>query len=201
MINMNTILAAIVFVLSNGVTSCKTPEVTSEENVLTELKGANHSLDDLVNDNGIKIEELSVLIDKSDYILSFIHSDTVVKEYPVVLGYNPEGDKMQEGDFKTPEGIFGVRDKYGHKSWKYFIWIDYPNEESWSKFKKRKADGTIDESAKIGGEVGIHGTPEGADDMIAERFNWTHGCISLTRNDVAEIYPFFHKKIQIEIRK
>lgn len=202
MINMGSIIVAIIFVLSNGVTSCKaSPESKSEELVITELKGVNHTLDDLVKENGIKIEELSVLIDKSDYILSFIHADTVVKEYPVVLGYNPEGDKMQEGDYKTPEGTFGVRSKYGHKNWKYFIWIDYPNEESWSKFKKRKADGTIDKSAKIGGEVGIHGTPEGMDNMIAEGTNWTYGCISLTRKDVAEIYPFIHEKIQIVIQK
>lgn len=200
MINMNTILAAIVFVLSNGVTSCNTPESITEIEVVTELKGKNQTLDDLVKENGIKIEELSVLIDKSDYILSFIHADTVVKEYPVVLGYNPEGDKMQEGDYKTPEGTFGVRSKYGHKNWKYFIWIDYPNEESWSKFKKRKADGIIGKDAKIGGEVGIHGTPEGMDNMIPEKTNWTYGCISLTRKDVAEIYPFFHEKIKIVIK-
>jgi murein L,D-transpeptidase YafK len=202
MINMNTILAAIVFVLSNGVTSCNTSlKEIPEGNVLTQLKGINQTLDDLVKDNGIKIEELSVLIDKSDYVLSFIHADTIVKEYPVVLGYNPEGDKMEQGDYKTPEGTFGVRSKYGHKSWKYFIWIDYPNEASWSKFNKRKANGIIGKNAKIGGEVGIHGTPEGMDNMIAEKTNWTYGCISLTRNDIAEIYPYIHKEIQIVIRK
>lgn len=199
---MNTIIIAITFALGSSFTFCKSivedhiPD--SGRRVVAENK---IPLGEIVKNNGIKIENLSVLIDKSDYVLSFIHADTVVKEYPVVLGYNPEGDKMQEGDYKTPEGTFGVRSKYGHKNWKYFIWIDYPNEESWSKFKKRKADGTIDDKAKIGGEVGIHGTPEGMDNMIAEGTNWTYGCISLTRKDVAEIYPLFHEKIQIVIRK
>lgn len=199
---MNAIILAITFVLSNSFTSCKTSDdnlnITEGRRVVIDNA---FSLEEIVKSNNIKIEELSVLIDKSDYVLSFIHADTVVKEFPVVLGYNPEGDKMQEGDYKTPEGTFGVKSKYGHKNWKYFIWIDYPNEESWSKFKKRKAEGTIDDSAKIGGEVGIHGTPEGMDDMIAKGTNWTYGCISLTRKDVAEIYPFFHEKIQIVIRK
>jgi murein L,D-transpeptidase YafK len=201
MINMNTILAAMIFVLSNGLTSCKSDSVSATEVInSTELKGKNHTLDEIVKNHGIKVEDLSVLIDKSDYKLSFIHADTVVKEYPVVLGYNPVGDKMQEGDYKTPEGTFGVRSKYPHGSWKYFIWIDYPNEESWTKFNKRKADGTIGKNAKIGGEVGIHGTPDGMDYLLTQKENWTFGCISLSRKDVAEIYPFFHKNIKIVIQ-
>lgn len=158
------------------------------------------SLKELVEKNNIKIEDLSVLIDKSDYTLTFIDHDTIVKMFPVVLGYNPVGDKMQEGDYKTPEGVFGIRDKYPHKSWKYFIWIDYPNAESWKRFEQRKKDGTIDKSAKIGGEVGIHGTPEGCDHYIDNKANWTFGCISLKRTHIEEIYPYFHKKIQITIQ-
>lgn len=158
-------------------------------------------LENILKDNGIKTENLSVLIDKSDYRLSMINADTVVKWYPIVLGYNSVGDKMQEGDYRTPEGTFGVRDKYPHKSWKYFIWIDYPNEESWKRFNQRKADGTISKDAKIGGEIGIHGTPEGGDYLIEDGQNWTFGCISLKRDHVAEIYPYFHKNIQITIQK
>ena len=201
MINMNTILAAMIFVMSNGLTSCNIDSINNPDAVkVNELKNVNLPLDDLIKEHHIKVENLSVLIDKSDYVLSFINADTVVKEFPVVLGYNPVGDKLEQGDYKTPEGTFGVRSKYGHKSWKYFIWIDYPNEESWSKFNKRKADGTIGKNAKIGGEVGIHGTPEGMDNMIKEGTNWTFGCISLTRAHVSEIYPFFHKDIKIVIR-
>lgn len=172
----------------------------------TELRKDQKSFDstplsEILSNNEIKTEELSVLIDKSDYQLSIIHADTVVKWYPVVLGYNPVGDKMQEGDYKTPEGVFGVRDKYPHKNWKYFIWIDYPNEESWKRFEQRKKDGTISKDAKIGGEIGIHGTPEGGDGLINDGQNWTFGCISLKRDHVAEIYPYFHKNIQITIQK
>ncbi|CAG5079835.1 hypothetical protein CRYO30217_01090 [Parvicella tangerina] len=158
-------------------------------------------LADILESNAIQTEEIEVLIDKSDYKLSIIHADTVVKWYPVVLGYNAVGDKMQEGDYKTPEGVFGIRDKYPHKHWKFFIWIDYPNEESWKRFNQRKADGTISKDAKIGGEIGIHGTPEGGDYLIEEGQNWTFGCISLKRDHVAEIYPFMHKEVQITIQK
>jgi murein L,D-transpeptidase YafK len=124
-----------------------------------------------------------------------------VKEYDVVFGGNPVDDKEKEGDKRTPEGVFGVRDKYPHRNWSKFIWIDYPNEDSWRKFNQRKADGIIKQGETIGGEVGIHGVPDGMNNLIDEKINWTLGCISMKNKDVNEIYPYISKKTQITIQK
>lgn len=144
---------------------------------------------------------IRILIDKSDYTLSVFTADTLVKKYDVVFGGNPVDDKEKEGDKRTPEGVFGVRDKYPHRSWSKFIWIDYPNESSWKKFHQRKANGIIKEGETIGGEVGIHGVPDGMDHMIDEKQNWTLGCISMKNSDVNEIYPYITKQTQITIQK
>lgn len=144
---------------------------------------------------------VDVLIDKSDYKLSIYAADTLVKEYDVVFGGNPVDDKHKEGDKCTPEGVFGMRDKYPHKSWSKFIWIDYPNEDSWRKFNKRKAEGIIKDGESIGGEVGIHGVPDGMDHVIDNKQNWTLGCISMRNNDVNEIYPYITKQTKITIQK
>ncbi len=175
--------------------------IQNTENATKEVWVNPTPLDKIIEEHNIKIDELSILVEKSIYVLSVIHKDTIVKQFPIVLGYNPIGDKMQEGDYKTPEGTFGMVSKYAHANWKYFIWIDYPNEESWKRFKERKANGTIDKNAKIGGEIGIHGTPEGMDYWITQKENWTFGCVSLSRDHIAEIYPVFHKKIKITIVK
>jgi len=145
--------------------------------------------------------KISILIDKSDYQLQVYAADTLVKTYPVVLGGNPTDDKLREGDQCTPEGTFKIVSKYPHKSWSKFIWINYPTADSWRKHKQAKADGLIPKSAKIGGEIGIHGVPKGTDAMIKTGVNWTLGCISLTNADVNEIYPFIDKKTLITIRK
>lgn len=65
---------------------------------------------------------------------------------------------------------------------------DYPNKESWRKHKDAKQKGLISQSATIGGEVGIHGTPKSEDYLIDDGINWTAGCISLKHKDVEEIY-------------
>ncbi len=134
--------------------------------------------------------QTAILIEKSQYRLTIYYQNQPIKSYPVVFGANPTGDKLQEGDRKTPEGIFKVRDLYPHSTWSKFIWLDYPNHDSWSKHLQAKKLGKIPLSAAIGSEIGIHGVPDNSDSLIDAQNNWTWGCISLKNKDVDEIYTF-----------
>ena len=163
------------------------------------LSFGQNKLQNIVRDRHIPKNELKIKIDKSEYLLSVFYKSECLVSYPCVFGFNAVDDKHQEGDGCTPEGTFGIRSKYAHKSWSYFIWIDYPNKESWRRFNERKAKGTINKSATIGGEVGIHGVPEGSDSMIASRTNWTLGCISLTNADITDLYKSIGDGTKIEI--
>ncbi|MCB9232555.1 MAG: L,D-transpeptidase [Bacteroidia bacterium] len=147
------------------------------------------------------LDRYHVLIDKSDFVLTLYFDTVRVKSYPIVLGGNPADDKRMEGDGCTPEGIFGIRNKYPHAKWSRFIWVDYPNEDSWRKHNASKEAGEIPEDATIGGEIGIHGVPEGKDHLIDDGTNWTLGCISLKNADVEEIFNLLGPKSTIEIRK
>jgi murein L,D-transpeptidase YafK len=129
-----------------------------------------------------------IVIEKSNYCLKLYEKDRLLRTYPVVLGFDPVPDKRMEGDGRTPEGTFHVRTKYDHKNWSKFIWVDYPTSESYARFNRRKQNGEIPATATIGGEIGIHGTPEGREDLISDKKNWTLGCISLSRADVDELY-------------
>jgi murein L,D-transpeptidase YafK len=154
---------------------------------------------DIIAENNIRKSDLKIYINKSEYYLAVKHADSILIKYPCVFGFNAVDDKAMEGDGCTPEGDFGVRSMYAHKSWKYFIWIDYPNAESWRRFKKRKADGDIPSDATVGGEVGIHGVPEGMDSMIDDGTNWTLGCISLKNDHITDLYKSINKSTKIEI--
>ncbi len=144
---------------------------------------------------------INIKIDKSEYKLYVYHSDTLVKSYPVVFGGNPIDDKRMQGDQCTPEGNFKINSKYPHKSWSKFIWLNYPTPDSWKKHKDAKSKGYIPAEAKIGGEIGIHGVPNGMDFLIDIKQNWTLGCISLKNKDVNEMYPFIDKSTSIKIQK
>lgn len=135
---------------------------------------------------------------KSKYLLEVYNNNRLTARYSTVFG-NPKGDKMKQGDRKTPIGTFIVKDKYPHKDWAYFIWLDYPNKTSWAKFQERKAKGLVSVKDKIGGEIGIHGVPRGRDILISKRVNWTLGCISLTRADIAALYDLLTVGAVVEI--
>ena len=142
--------------------------------------------------DSLHIDPAAILfhVDKSDRTFRVLAGDRVLKTYPCVLGEAPVGDKFQQGDRKTPEGTFTFRSKRVHAKWHKFIWVDYPNAESWRRFRERQRSGSIGAKADIGGEIGIHGVPEGMDHWIDAGEDWTWGCIALKNADVDEIYRY-----------
>lgn len=151
-------------------------------------------------DNG-PVGTVSIIIDKTDYVLSVYDSKGWYATYPVVFGNNSLEDKKMEGDKNTPEGIFRITGKRVHDKWYRFLAIDYPTKESWEKFKKRKQRGEIPASASIGGSIGIHGTWPREDYVVDRYENWTLGCISMKRSDLKEVYNYTPVGTRVEIRK
>lgn len=159
----------------------------------------NDSLKDQLVKRKINPNQLRIYVEKSKRTLSVYFKDEKLISYPCVLGFAPEGDKMEEGDGKTPEGNFKIKSMYPHKSWSYFIWFDYPNAESQKRFKARKASGEISKNSRIGGDVGIHGVPEGYDNAIDDKNDWTLGCISLKTAHITDLYNSISIETKIEI--
>ena len=128
-----------------------------------------------------------VVITKSNYELQVFDEEGWYATYPVVFGNKDLSDKLMEGDRRTPEGTFKIISKKPHQKWHKMLMLDYPNQESWDKFKERKAKGVIPANAKIGGGVAIHGTwPH--DDIVVDDFtNWTNGCVALKNEDLDEL--------------
>ena len=54
-------------------------------------------------------------------------------------------------------------------------------------FKERKAQGLIPAGKDIGGEIGIHGVPDGYDHWIDAGEDWTWGCIALTDKEIEAV--------------
>ena len=151
--------------------------------------------------NPSPIGKISIVIDKSDYELSIYDEKGWYATFPVVFGNNSLADKKMEGDKNTPEGSFKIINKRKHEKWARFLGIDYPNQESREKFKRRKQRGEIPASASIGGAIGIHGTWPNEDFVVDRYKNWTLGCISMKRKHVEEIYNFTPIGTPVVIRK
>src|SRR5215207_5916698 len=92
-----------------------------------------------------------IVIDKSDYELKVYDAEGWLSTYPIVFGSDDQGDKLVQGDRKTPEGTFTIINKKFHSKWDRYMALDYPTKESIAKFNARKAQGIIPPNAKIGG--------------------------------------------------
>lgn len=147
------------------------------------------------------VGQISIVIDKSDYELSVYDDKGWYATYPVVFGNNSLGDKKMQGDKNTPEGTFYIIAKRVHNKWCRFLTLDYPNEESRTKFNQRKQRGEIPANASIGGGIGIHGTWPHDDYMIDRYKNWTEGCISMKNDEVIELYNYTANGTKVTIRR
>lgn len=133
-----------------------------------------------------------------------VYDDTEpIRSYPIVLGPEPEGAKMYEGDFRTPEGEYSIVAKYPHQRWSRFLLIDYPTPVNLRVHAWTKEAGLLPSNGRgvpgAGGQVGIHGTSDESRNRRGE--NWTQGCISLFNRDVEELYALVDVGTRVVIEK
>jgi lipoprotein-anchoring transpeptidase ErfK/SrfK len=139
------------------------------------------------NADTINKDSIILKVFKSKNRLQVYHNRNILTAYKCVFGPNAKGQKEQEGDRKTPEGVFTIVSSKPHDKWDIFMMLDYPNEASIKIFEANKANGLLPKSAKIGGLIGIHGVWYNGDNVIDLKHNWTDGCISLKNNDIEEL--------------
>ena len=142
-----------------------------------------------------------IIVDKSDNTLTVYDSDDWIVQYPCTFGSEDLGDKMREGDRRTPEGRFRISSKYVHKKWNRFMMLDYPTASDYQKFNERKAKGLIPANAKIGGSIGIHGTWPHEEWAVENLQAWTQGCVSMKNEDVEELYNMVSAGTLVIIQK
>lgn len=124
----------------------------------------------------------SLVVQKSSHTLTAYIKGEKAKTYIVAIGRNPVGDKMYEGDMKTPEGKYTINDKNPNSGYHKNLGISYPDE-----FHRQQA-------AKLGkapgGDIKIHGLKNGRGYIgkLHRMKDWTNGCIALTDEEIDELY-------------
>jgi murein L,D-transpeptidase YafK len=142
-----------------------------------------------------------IVIDKSDYELNVYDAAGWLITYPIVFGNDNQGDKLVEGDRKTPEGTFTIISKRVHEKWCRYMGLDYPTAADVEKFNLRKQQGLIPPYAKIGGGIGIHGTWPHEDYAVDQYQNWTNGCISLKNEHVRQLFDMMPVGTKVTIKR
>ena len=131
-----------------------------------------------------------IVISKKSYELKVYDDKGWYATYPCVFGSNDLRDKYMEGDKRTPERNFKIIVKRNNAKWKYELLLDYPNENSFQKFRSRISRGEIPGNARIGGGIAIHATRPQEEWTVDYYQNWTDGCISLKYSEAKDLYSY-----------
>lgn len=121
-----------------------------------------------------------VKVDKSKRRLYLMQGETVIREYRIALGKNPQGHKLQEGDHRTPEGDYTLDYVSEESAFYRSVHISYPNETDLAQARER--------GVSPGGDIKIHGLRDGEPrpPQFIQSFDWTNGCIALTNAEMDE---------------
>lgn len=135
-----------------------------------------------------------ILVEKSARKLSVFHDGKKIKTYPVALGRNPIGAKEQEGDMKTPEGVYTIDYRNPKSDYHLALHLSYPSAEDSARAASR--------GVPAGFDIMIHGLPKGRGWIGAfhRRKDWTAGCIALTDAQIEELWRVTPDGTTIEIR-
>ena len=141
-----------------------------------------------------------IIVDKSDFELRVYDAEGWYATYPVVFGSKDPGDKMREGDKKTPNGSFKVILKKIHKQWGQELLLDYPTQDNIKLFKERKAQGIIPVNAKIGAGIAIHATRPQEEWTVDNFYNWTDGCVSVKYSEMKDLFNYIPVGTKVTIQ-
>lgn len=142
-----------------------------------------------------------IIVDKSEYELKVYDEEGWYATYPIVFGSKDLGDKLKEGDKRTPEGEFKIIVKKFHPKWGPELLLDYPNEVSVKKFNERKAKGIIPKTARIGNGIAIHATRPDEEWTVDNFYNWTDGCVSVKYSEMKDLFSYIPIGTPVTIQK
>ena len=123
-----------------------------------------------------------VIVRKAARQLELRRAGRVIRTFRVALGWDPSGPKRQEGDGRTPEGVYTLDWRNASSSFYRSIHVSYP----------RAGDDlhAVRWGVSPGGLIMLHGLPNGlrAEEIGHPEVDWTNGCIALTNEEIDEIW-------------
>ena len=143
----------------------------------------------------LPLHQPRIVLKKRGRRLLLYSGNELVRTYRVGLGLNPFGDKVREGDRRTPEGDFYIFTKNSKSAFYLSLGLSYPNP---AHAQRGLRDGLITkaqydeimralqakrrppQNTALGGDIYIHGNGAQSD--------WTWGCVALENEDIRELF-------------
>jgi len=184
---LTTLLAALLFL-----TACDSPDVKGNRYSLKECKEEMLEANDFLEAE--KIDRIVVI--KKERKMYLYKGNRVTSVFPVSLGKNPKGQKVQKGDFRTPEGQFWIHRKLCSPKYYRSLCISYPRPQDRARAAAR--------GVNPGGDITIHAQPtwnaDGKGDDYTLSRNWTQGCVAVTNSAMNQLWYAVREGVPVTIK-
>jgi murein L,D-transpeptidase YafK len=145
----------------------------------------------------VSADNKRIIIRKSQRTLYVYDEGKVIRKYNIALGAKPIGHKKEEGDGRTPEGVYSVIWKNRNSKFNKSLMISYPN--------KTDVERASSKGVSPGGNIAIHGIGNSRSFLGLFQSshwynNWTKGCIAVTDKQINEIYKIIKVGTIVDIR-
>lgn len=136
----------------------------------------------------------SILIEKGARQLTLLKDGKPLRTYEMSLGTNPVGHKQQEGDRRTPEGVYAIDFKNRRSRFHLALRISYPNAEDRVRAQSH--------GVSPGSDIMIHGIRNGLGWLgnLHLSHDWTDGCVAVTNPEIQEIWAMVDVGTPVEIK-
>jgi murein L,D-transpeptidase YafK len=135
-----------------------------------------------------------VLVLKAQHKLLLLNGDGVIKTYTVAIGRGGLAPKQQQGDHRTPEGLYEIDRRKKDSRFHRALHISYPSEADRERARRL--------GVNPGGDIMIHGMMNGLGWLgsMHRLIDWTDGCIAVTDAEIEEIWSVVADGTPVEIR-
>jgi len=143
----------------------------------------------------LPLRQPKIVVKKGQRQLLLFSEGKLVRTYHIGLGSSPLGDKVRQGDRRTPEGDFYIFTKNDKSAYYLSLGVSYPNA---THAERGLRDGLITkaqhdtimsalrvkkgppQNTRLGGDIYIHGNGSQSD--------WTWGCVALENENIRELF-------------
>src|SRR6266852_9096958 len=143
----------------------------------------------------LPLRQPKIVVKKGERQLLLFSADKLVRTYRIGLGLSPVGDKVRQGDRRTPEGDFYIFTKNDKSAFYLSLGLSYPNTAHAERVlrdglitraqyeaitRALRAKKAPPQNTHLGGDIYIHGNGAQSD--------WTWGCVALANEDIRELF-------------
>lgn len=160
-------------------------------------------------------DDIWLLVETRPHVLKVMEGDQTREVFGrIAIGTKGATYEKRRGDDKTPLGEYRIGWINENSKFHNFFGLTYPNmansrrayqsdlidEPTFQNLLQSDLNDSIPpQDTELGGQIGIHGIGGGSR-HIHDNFDWTHGCIALTNEEIDRLKQWVRKGMLVVIR-